>query len=59
MPEGKPIPEEAVNTDWEEEGTGIDAGEQAQMLRDYGMESPVAQIEEKGYAITSLRALQG
>ena len=58
VPEGRPIPDEAVNTDWEEEGSGVEAGEQAQMLIDYGIQVPVAQMEEKGYAITSLRALQ-
>ncbi len=56
VPEGRPLPEEAANTDWEAEGFGIDAGEHGDLLAEYGMAQPFTQIDEKGYAITSLQS---
>lgn len=57
VPEGRTIPEEATNTDWESDLRGMEVGEQAELLQDYGMPAAGAQISEKGYAITSVKAL--
>lgn len=56
VPEGRAIPEEAVNTDWETEASAVDAGEEALTLRVYGIPEPEEQMAEKGYAITSLES---
>lgn len=55
VPEGKPIPQEATNVDWESEHQGLDLDESAAQWADYGIEQPGRQIEKKGYAITSLQ----
>lgn len=59
VPQGRPIPEEATNTDWETvkrdfdlerndgEGTGLE------------FENATEQINQKGYAISSVRKLNG
>jgi hypothetical protein len=54
VPEGRAIPEEAVNIDLETEASAVDAGEAALTLRVYGIPEPEEQMAEKGYAITSL-----
>ncbi len=54
VPEGKPIPQEATNVDWESEHRGLALDESAPRWADYGIEQPGRQIEKKGYAITSL-----
>jgi hypothetical protein len=54
VPEGKKIPEEVINTDWQSAGTSVELAEQAARWAEYGIEHPQAQIAEKGYAITSL-----
>lgn len=56
VPEGRPIPEEAVNTDWESEAMSVDAGEASLTLRVYGIPEPEVQMAEKGYAITSVES---
>lgn len=57
VPEGRLIPEEATNTDWQADLRGMEVGEHAELLEDYGMPEAVPQIREKGYAITSVKAL--
>jgi len=54
VPEGKRIPEEVINTDWQSVGTSVELAEHVRRWDDYGIEKPEAQIAEKGYAITSL-----
>ena len=55
VPEGKSIPQEATNVDWESQQQGLDMDETAAQWADYGIEQPGRQIEKKGYAITSLK----
>lgn len=57
VPEGRAIPEEAVNTDWQADLRGMEVGDGAELLHDYGMPAASAQMSEKGYAITSVKAL--
>lgn len=54
VPEGKPIPQEATNTDWESELRGQELDEEAAHWDDYGIARPGKQLAQKGYAITSL-----
>ncbi|WP_296442712.1 DUF6139 family protein [Rhodoferax sp. UBA5149] len=53
VPEGKRIPEEATNTDWETEARGIVFNDDENELPHFSIENPVQQINAKGYAITS------
>ena len=55
--EGKPIPEEATNTDWQILAQGLDVSDEEDAMPDYAIEQPFQQIGSKGYAITSLRLL--
>jgi hypothetical protein len=55
VPEGKPIPQEAINTDWEAAAMGHEVDDGAQHLPDYHIEQPHQQIGLKGYAITSVK----
>lgn len=57
VPEGRPIPEEATNTDWETEVQGIETDPRAGKMTAYAIDAPVEQIEQKGYAITSVKHL--
>lgn len=54
VPEGKPIPQEAINTDWQGEATARELDEARERWDEFGIENPAQQIREKGYAITSL-----
>ena len=54
VPAGQPIPEEAANVDWQARQQGVNVDESAQHLHPYEIDNPRAQIEEKGYAITSV-----
>jgi hypothetical protein len=56
VPEGQPIPQEAINTDWESEQRGREMDSDARSWADYGIFEPGAQLAQKGYAITSLEA---
>jgi hypothetical protein len=56
VPEGRVIPEEATNTDWETEALGLEGGAQAEQLGKYAIAGLEQQISEKGYAITSVNA---
>lgn len=55
--EGKPIPEEATNTDWQILAQGFDVSDEEDAMPDYAIEHPFEQIGSKGYAITSLKLL--
>ena len=55
VPEGKPIPQEATNVDWQVEHQGMDLDEDAAQWADFGIEQPGRQIAQKGYAITSVK----
>ena len=52
VPEGREIPAEATNTDWQADLRGMEVGQEAELLHDYGMPAAAAQMREKGYAIT-------
>ncbi|MDP1567667.1 MAG: DUF6139 family protein [Polaromonas sp.] len=56
VPEGRVIPEEATNTDWETEVRGLEGGAQAEQMDKYAIAGLEQQISEKGYAITSVNA---
>lgn len=55
VPEGRPIPQEAINTDWESELRGQELDEESGHWDDFGIPDPGRQLREKGYAITSVR----
>lgn len=57
VPEGKPIPQEAINTDWEDEASAHELDETSERWEAFGIEQPAQQIREKGYAITSLNQM--
>lgn len=57
VPEGKVIPEEVINTDWEATDRALDLDDGAKHLAEFAIDDPLAQIEAKGYAITSVKAL--
>lgn len=57
VPEGRALPNEVTNIDWEDDERGIEfdeSGDGDASLDGYAIENPVEQIEEKGYAITSV-----
>lgn len=55
VPEGKAIPQEAINTDWEAAKLALEVDDGAEALPDFHIEHPHRQIGDKGYAITSLK----
>ncbi|MEG2962128.1 MAG: DUF6139 family protein [Janthinobacterium sp.] len=55
VPEGKLIPEEVTNTDWQLEVRASEVADDAQILPDYHIDHPHQQIAAKGYAITGLK----
>jgi hypothetical protein len=57
VPEGKVIPQEATNVDWETAERSIDFNETADQLPEFAIEYPFEQISSKGYAITSVKDL--
>lgn len=54
VPEGKPIPEEATNTDWHAEAQHVEVDDDHDALPKYHIEQTLAQIGAKGYAITGV-----
>jgi hypothetical protein len=54
VPTGQPIPEEATNVDWQARQRDVHVDESADHLHPYEIDNPRAQIQEKGYAITSV-----
>jgi len=55
VPEGKPIPQEAINTDWQPETMSLEVDDGASALPTYHIERPHQQIGDKGYAITGVK----
>jgi hypothetical protein len=56
VPEGKIIPDEVINTEWNDVARGMELGEQ-QASSTYAIDDAEQQIEKKGYAITRLNTL--
>ena len=54
VPAGQPIPHEAENWDWQARKQGVHVDETQDILHPFEIDHPRAQIEEKGYAITSV-----
>ena len=57
IPEGKKIPNEATNTDWELDAKGVDINVDEESLDDFSIAYPATQIRAKGYAISNLSNL--
>jgi hypothetical protein len=57
VPESKPIPEEVINTDWEQTDRAVEVEDDASHLPAFAIHDPIAQIKSKGYAITSVKDL--
>jgi hypothetical protein len=55
VPEGKPIPEEAISVDWEEADRGVELADGQSSLADFSIDEPLQQISAKGYAIASIK----
>ena len=55
VPEARNIPEEATNTEWEIEARAVEVDDNAEQLPDYDIQNVGGQIDEKGYAITSVQ----
>lgn len=58
VPEGKPIPQEVISTDWQQETAAFEVDEASKALPDYHIEHPLQQIAAKGYAITGLKDME-
>jgi hypothetical protein len=54
VPAGRPIPQEAINIDWQSRQQAVHVDESSEHLHPYEIDNPRAQIDEKGYAITSV-----
>ena len=54
VPAGQEIPQEAINVDWHVVANNVEMNVETPQLADYGIDEPSRQIEEKGYAITSV-----
>lgn len=54
VPEGRVIPEEATNVDWVSDKRGAILDESNGGWPELGIDDPEGQIQEKGYAITSV-----
>ena len=55
VPQGRPIPEEATNTDWEIASQGIELAVTDAQLTGLDAGDAERQIDDKGYAISSIR----
>lgn len=55
VPEGRPIPEEATNIDWETAEQNIDLDEDHEAALGLSADDALEQISAKGYAITSVK----
>jgi hypothetical protein len=53
VPEGRPIPNEATNIDWETAEQNIDLDENHEPLHGLSVNDAMEQISAKGYAISS------
>lgn len=59
VPEGKIMPGEVINTDWELTDQGVDVDDGATQLAEFAIDAPLEQIQAKGYAITSIKDIAG
>ena len=59
VPEGQMIPEEATSIEWEAEKRSMDFNENDNALEEFAIDNPLEQINAKGYAITSVKNLNG
>lgn len=57
VPEGRQIPDEATNVDWETAERSVDIDDSADQLTQFSIDEPMEQITSKGYAITSSKKL--
>lgn len=57
VPEGKIIPDEAINSDWEAAEQSVELEDSVDRLPQFSIEDPLEQISAKGYAITSVKTL--
>lgn len=57
VPEGEEIPQEATNVDWETAERSVDFNENDEELAVFSIQDPLNQINDKGYAITSVKNL--
>lgn len=55
VPEGRPIPEEATNTDWETAENNIDLDDDNEPVHGLSAHNALEQISAKGYAISSVQ----
>jgi hypothetical protein len=54
VPAGQPIPAEAENVEWKLVASATEIDASAPHLGEYAIDDAAGQIQEKGYAITSL-----
>jgi hypothetical protein len=54
VPNGQPIPQEATNVDWQLRQQKVHIDDSARYVEPLHVERPREQIQEKGYAITSV-----
>jgi len=54
VPAGRMIPQEATSTEWLAHARDTELNEETAEFIEYGIEHPQRQLQEKGYAITSL-----
>ena len=57
VPEGKMLPDEVTNVDWEAAERSVDINDNDDHLTQFAIEYPFEQINAKGYAITSVKNL--
>ncbi|HYD96307.1 MAG TPA: DUF6139 family protein [Noviherbaspirillum sp.] len=55
VPEGRPIPSEATNIDWETAENSIDLDENNEPVHGFSAADALSQINDKGYAITRVQ----
>lgn len=55
VPEGRPIPEEATNIDWETAENNVDLDDNNEPVHGFSADDALQQISAKGYAITSVQ----
>lgn len=59
VPEGRLIPGEATNIDWEVESRGVELNLDMESLDEYSIIQPAKQIQAKGYAISTSASIPG
>ncbi|MGV8893985.1 MAG: DUF6139 family protein [Burkholderiaceae bacterium] len=58
VPQGKPLPQEVTNTDWQVAERNIDLENDTSRVFNLTLDDALAQIDAKGYAITHLQYQQ-